>query len=198
MLMGLVEERSAFILSGGITWPHDQKTSLLCPVWCLKVSRKWRYKAFVLSHNIASPHDQRDMWLGEWDFLNTNYQFSTLDAYRSCRRSGEISLSCHMTSLNLTIKETCVLPVGALHSKLPTYHVWWLEILLKWRYNVFILSRDIKWSRYQKNIQLWRCSTVSKRSPLCQIWCLKVLWKWRYRNFVLPCEITQPHIKVWV
>ena len=124
MLMGLVEERFVFILSGGITWPHGQKTSLLCPVWCLKVSRKWRYKAFVLSHNIASPHDQRDMWLGEWDFLNTNYQFSTLDAYRSCRRSGKISLSCHMTSRNLTIKETYVLPVGALHSKLPTYHVW--------------------------------------------------------------------------
>ena len=40
-------------------------------------------------------------------------------------------LSCHMTSRNLTIKETSVLPVGSLHSKLPNYHVWWLEILLK-------------------------------------------------------------------
>lgn len=59
---------------------------------------------------------------------------------------------------------TCL--VGTLQLKWSMCQVWCIEVLWKWRYNVFVLSHDIAWPHEQKDVQLCEANPLNL-SPHC-------------------------------
>ena len=79
----------------------------------------------VTLHDLS--RDQNVMWLYGLQSLKVSHhplKFLRLSSKNTC-------LKCHMTSW-----------AGAYHHKLQSYHVWWPQTLLQWRY-AFSLSRDL-------------------------------------------------------
>ena len=134
--------------------PHPK--SPLRHVWCLYVLWKGRYNIFDLSPDITFLHDQRDMWLGEWKPLTLSHHSTKFPVQRSCGSRDKTFRICHMTTCNHVTIGYAALWVRAPNSESPLCHVWGLQVLRKWRYNVFILSHVITWLFDQSNISLWK------------------------------------------
>ena len=67
---------------------------------------------------------------------------------KECNKLGEWNVDDHV------IKSHMTLWVAAVHSKSPMDQVWCWQVLWTWRYDFFILSRDITWPHDQKNMLL--------------------------------------------
>ena len=86
--------------------------------------------------------------------------FSKFDTYRSCGRGDITLLICHVTSRDHVIKRTCDIVGGSPHPKTPPYQATCLQVLWKWRYNIFISSRDTTWQHEEAD--MWRVSPQPK------------------------------------
>ena len=135
MLIGIMEVEVITWLRKPVTWwvgaPQPNSPSCHCGynIYFLRLNLRLRKHAVLQA-----------------GALNLVRHGDKIDAYRSCWRREIRYLTCHVTSGDRIVWQTCDKVSGSLSTKVTTVQVWYLLVLWKWRkFYVFILSHDITW-----------------------------------------------------